>query len=738
MQALAALRVSWPWAGMRAFLSILLVPFHWAVPLRALLAAEWQRLPLWLPVAMGVGVLGYFGLREEPDPVWLWLPWPLLGLAALLARRWPLAAWAAAMAGAVALGFAVSLWHTARLPPPLDLPAKAVFVEGIVEDVDALPEGVRVTLTEARLGPDEPVLPRKLRIRLRARDTLQPMPGDRLKVRALVREPAMPAYPGAWDFQRTAFFQGLGGSGFAIGPAERLGEPEPASAFAQLRRIIEERISANIPGGAGAVASALLTGSQTAIPATDMAAMRDSGLAHLLSVSGLHIAIAMGLGFGVIRFLIALVPWLALRCDSKAVATPGALLLGLGYVLLTGAQVPMVRSFAMAALVTLGVLIGRRALSLRTLAVAAAIVMAIQPNALTGPSFQMSFAAVLVLIAGAEWSGPAMARWRAQPEWWRRPAIILIGLTLTSLLAGLATTPYGLHHFGRLQLYGIAANAVAVPLTSVLVMPAGMAALALMPFGLESWALIPMRWGVDATLLVAHTVASWPGAALTAAPIPPWGLAVTTLGMLWLCLWRQRWRLVGIPLMALGLSGAAWVTPPDVLVSSDARLIAFRTDDGILLQRSSGASSLVRESWLRSWGEEGATPLPVSGELPGGVGSCTPTACTLTLAADASPILLLRPEKVRRGERAPPIQAQPFCGQAQLMVSAEPIRGRCRGSVAVDRFSVWRNGPHAIWLGADGIRVMSDREWRGVRPWVPPPPVPAWQREAAARSAGDQ
>ncbi len=647
---------------------------------------------------MGAGILAYFSLMQEPGPAWLWLPWPVFALAALLARRQPLAGWAIAMAGAAAFGFAISAWHTGRMVPPLDLPSKAVIVEGIVEDVDALPEGLRVTLTEAKLGPDEPVLPRALRIRLRARDAIRPMPGDRLRVRALVREPAMPAYPGAWDFQRTAFFQGLGGSGFALGPAEILGEPVPASAFARLRRIIEARISAEIPGGAGAVASALLTGSQTAIPADDMAVMRDSGLAHLLSVSGLHIAIAMGLGFGVIRFLIALVPWLAVRCDSKAVATPGALLLGLGYVLLTGSQVPMLRSFAMAALVTLGVLIGRRALSLRTLAVAAAVVMAIQPDALTGPSFQMSFAAVLVLIAAAEWSGPAMARWRAQPGWWRRPAVMLAGLMLTSLLAGFATTPYGLHHFGRLQLYGIAANAVAVPLTSILVMPAGMAALALMPFGLESWALLPMGWGVEATLLVARTVSSWPGAALMAAPIPAWGLVVTTLGLLWVCLWQRRWRLLGLPMIVCGLASAAWVTPPDVLVSADARLIAFRTEAGVLLHRSSGASSLVRESWLRGWGEDEAATLPASGALPGSAGSCTTTACLVMIREGVTRALLLRPEKARRGQQPPPIRAEPFCGQAGLLLSPEPIRGRCRDAVAIDRFSVWRNGPHAIWL----------------------------------------
>jgi competence protein ComEC len=700
-----------------------------------LLAREWQRLPLWLPVAMGSGVAAYFSLLEEPGSGWLWLPWPLLALAVLLLWRFPLAAWATGMAGAAALGFALSAWHTARLPPPLDLPSKAVVLEGVVEDVDALPEGVRITLAAARLGPDEPILPRQIRIRLRANDPLQPTPGDRLRVRALVREPAMPAYPGAWDFQRTAFFQSLGGSGFAIGSAERLGEPLPASPFARLRRVIERRITAQIAGGAGAVSSALITGSQTGILKPDMAAMRDSGLAHLLSVSGLHIAVVMGLGFGVIRFLVALVPWLALRVDSKAVATPGSLALGLGYVLLTGGQVPMLRSFAMAAVVTLGVLIGRRALSLRTLAVAAFAVLALQPDALTGPSFQMSFAAVMALIAGAEWSGPAMARWRAQKGWWRKPAMLLIGLTFTSILAGLATTPYGLHHFGRLQLYGVAANAVAIPLTSIIVMPAGMAAVALMPFGLEAWPLTVMGWGVEGTLLVARTVASWPGAAMLASPIPVWGLIVTTLGMLWLCLWRQRWRLLGVPLMLLGICSAAWVTPPDILVSADARLIAFRTPEGVVLQRVSGASALVRESWLRGWGEEGASLLPATGETAGGAIRCDAATCTVQLVANGPKVLLLRPQKARRGETAPPLQAQPYCGQAALLLSPEPIRGRCRGVGSVDRFSVWRNGPHAIWLSPEGIRIVTDRDWRGARPWVPPPPLPAWQRAAAAADA---
>lgn len=716
------IRAAWPGPG---------IPRRLALALHGVLAAEWQRLVLWLPVAMGIGVLTYFGLEREPGLACLWLPAPLLLAATVLVRRWPLTGWMLGMTGMATLGFAVAAWQAGRMPPVLDLPNKAVMAEGIVTAVDPLPEGVRITFAVPRLSADGPDLQRALRIRLRAKDPLVPVPGDHLRVRALVRPPAMPAYPGGWDFQRGAFFQGLGGSGFAIGPAERLGEPVPADPFARWRGQIDARIKAHISGGAGAVAAALLTGSQTAIPREDMASMRDSGLAHLLSVSGLHIAIVMGLAFGSVRFLIGALPWLALRYDSKTVAAPASLIFGLGYVLLTGSQVPMLRSFAMAMLVTLGILLGRRALSLRALAVAATAVMLLQPEAVTGPSFQMSFAAVLVLISANEWMGPAFARWRAGREWWRKPALMVAGLLLTSLFAGLATTPYGLHHFGRLQIYGVAANAVAIPLTSVLVMPAGMVALALMPFGLEQWALAPMGWGVKGTLLVARIIADWPGAALMASPIPAWGLGLTSFGLLWLCLWQRRWRMIGIPLMLAGIFSAAWVTPPDILVSADARLIAFRTPQAVFLQRASGASSMVRESWLRSWGEEEAQPLPQQGRVAEGALDCTPTACRFRPEADGPVALLLRPEKQRRGETAPAIQAAPFCGEARLLISPEPIRGRCRDTVTVDRFSVWRNGPHAIWLTPEGPRILSDRDWRGVRPWVPAPPRPAWARANA-------
>jgi len=681
-------------------------------------AAERQQQALWLPIAMGAGILFYFNLREEPDPRLIWLAPALIATAFILARRRPLLGWLCALVAAFSLGFAVVLWQAQRASPPITPPPRALLVEGIVQNVEALPQGMRVTLAEARLGPDQPVLERSLRLRLRRDDAAQPAPGDRLRVRALIRPPSAPAYPGAWDFQRAAYFSGQGGVGFAIGAAEvtpSAGEAPPLSA---LRQILEARVMAALPGAAGAISAALLTGSQSAIPPVDLAAMRDSGLAHLLSVSGLHIAIVMSVSFWVCRLLLALYRPLALRVPGKLLAGIGALLAGGFYMLLTGAQVPMQRSFAMACLVTLAILAGRKAISLRGLAWAAAVVMLLDPAALLGPSFQMSFAAVLALIAGFEALQPRFAAMRGGIRWGRRIGLAVAGLMLTSILAGAATAPFGLAHFGRLQWYGVAANALAVPTTSFLVMPAGMLAALLMPLGLEAPALWVMGLGVEAVLWVARLVAAWPGATQSASPIPAWGLVVFAFGFCWLCLWRCRWRLIGLLPMAVGLCSAAFVQAPHILVSGDARLIAISTTDTLFIQRQQGASSLTRDAWLRLYGQEAAQTLPAEGSSPDGKLRCSSDGCVL--AENAGAFL------VRRGD----IRAQ--CGAVAVIISAEPIRQRCRDSILIDRFSVWRDGTHAIWLSSKGAVVVSDRVWRGSRPWVPPPPQPRAAAEPPA------
>ena len=692
------------------------------------LAQQKGRLAPWLTVALGAGVLLYFQADSEPGAAALWIALPLCALAFIVGRHHAVIGWVVGMVAALLLGFGAAAWHAARMPPPLLLPANQVVVQGVISEVQRLPEGVRLTLIEPQLGAGER-LPRSLRLRLRNDDPALPRPGEAIRVRAMLREPGAPALPGAWDFQRSAFFSGLGGSGFALGPAEILPGEGAAPPLAVLRADLDARVSATIPGAAGAVASALLTGTQSAIPPAEMAAMRDSGLAHLLSVSGMHMAIVMGVVFAALRLMLAAVPFLALRLNGKPVAAVAALAAGFFYMVLTGSQVPMQRCFVMAALVTLALLAGRRALALRPLALAAALVLLVAPAEVLGPSFQMSFAAVLALIAGHEVLRSPISRFRsAHRGLWGGLLVLLLGMVVTSALAGTATAPFGLHHFGRLQLYGIVANAAAVPITSFLIMPAGLLAMLFLPFGLEEWALAPMGWGVEAVLAIARAVAAWPNAAPVLPPIPGAGLALAAFGFCWLCLWRARLRLLGAPMILVGITAALWISPPDILVSAEARLVALRTKEGVYLHRMPGASNFTRDAWARQFGIAAFLPLPETGSVAGGAITCTPAACRFHPRPDAGEAVLLRtpppPRNApRRGVAPDPLALAEACGQAALLIASEPIRPRCGLGASIDRFSVWRDGAHAVWLGAE-TRIVSDRGWRGERPWVPPIPIP--------------
>jgi competence protein ComEC len=307
---------------------------------------------------------------------------------------------------------------------------------------------------------------------------------------------------------------------------------------------------------------------------------------------------------------------------------------------------------------------------------------------------------------------------------------VFLASILTSVLAGAATTPFGLHHFGRLQAYGVAANALAVPLTSLLIMPSALLASLLMPFGLEALPLRVMARGVEAVLAIARAVAAWPGASLSAPPLPGWGLGLCALGMVWLALWRGPARAAGAALLVIGLASGGTSPPPDALISADARLIALRNGKGeVFLQRASGATRFTRDAWLRGWGEEEGAAMPEQGGAAGL--DCQGGLCRLRLAADGPMLAMLRhtpppPRGRAAGRRETPPPAEAPCGAADIILSPEPVRGRCEGSVVIDRFSVWRDGAHAVWLTAAGPVVLSDRAARGDRPWVPPRPLPRW------------
>lgn len=595
--------------------------YHIRAKLAMLAAAEAPRLVLFAPVLLGLGILSCLLPRAEP-PVWI-APALLVGggLVAWAGRRhWPVLVLAAALLLLGAGHGAARLRILAVAGPIPAAGARPVTVSGVVAEVEHQPGGDRVVIRDPWIqGLRKP--PRSVRLRFS-----RPAPpiGAKIRVRAVLMPPPAPALPGAHDFQRDLWFQGIGAIGFALGEATVVGAaPVDASLWLQkLRADLARRIGAAVPGPSGQVLVALFAGVRDGIPEEINEDLRDSGLYHMLSISGLHIAMVAGIGFALARLLLLLIqPW-ALTAPVKKYAAVAALLVTLAYMILVGVSAPTLRSVVMVALGMLAIVVDRSPFSLRLLAVAATLVLVMQPEALLGASFQMSFAAALALIAGFE-ALETRSWWRLKPDGWlARGGRIALALAVTSLLASLATAPYAWYHFQRLQLYGIVANMIAVPLSSVWVMPLGLLGYPLLAADAEAWAYVPAGWGMDLILWLAKTVAAWPGAAITLPVLPPLGLGLMSAGLLLLCLLRTRLRLAGLVLILAGGATYPLVQTPQILADSGRRLLAVAEPGGHAFSRTTGYQA---EVWRRTLQIEKPPRLTGGGRSFGkGIGPCAP------------------------------------------------------------------------------------------------------------------
>jgi competence protein ComEC len=687
-----------------------------------LLDAERSRWTLWLPVALGLGIAIYFELPSEPA---LWLG-PALAAAALVVVFFaPAGSLGRAVAiglVAAAVGFGLIAWRTASVAAPtLSRPLFNINVEGRIADIQRLPEGVRVVLEAVRLKGNgvPPIEMTPLKVRVSLTKGAPPLHvGDRILVLANLSPPSGPATPGAFDFQRVAWYQQLGAVGYALAPAAVI-DPGKPDGFVRtidaLRADVVGRIMKALPGPEGGVVAALLAGEQTAVDKGIAQAMRDSGLAHILSISGLHIVFVVALVMGLVRYTIALVSPLALRIDAKKMAAVLALMAALFYTALAGAPVPAQRACAMAGFALLAILLDRTALSLRLIAWSAVIVLAIAPESLTGASFQMSFAAVVALIAAWE----AAAGWRrrlheradrARHRWlWRLSAAIAASLA-TTLIASIATGAFAAYHFNRLSLLGVVANLLGVPLTGFWIMPWGLVAMLLMPLGLERFGLVPMGWGVEGLNGIAKYVGSWPDAATLVPSMPGASLWLITVGGLWFCLWRHRWRLAGLPVVAIGLLLGP-PPAPDLLMSDDGRVLGLRDEKGVVHVASSRTDRFVADTWARRSGQESAKRwLASADEEAAGLG-CRTGLCRWR----KGPWRIALVSDDRRLAEA--------CANADIVLSTVDAQGRCRGPrLVIDRRDAWREGAQALWLDEQGVRRETSNARRGDRPWVPGSP----------------
>ncbi|MCK4939517.1 MAG: ComEC/Rec2 family competence protein, partial [Rhodospirillaceae bacterium] len=460
----------------------------WKGALGSALGAERERWILWMPVFCGVGIGVYFSLNFEPV---LWAG-PLLVLLAGLAlfatrnhKRYSLTLGLIPLF-VFGLGFSAAGLATWSVDSPLLAhEIGPVEVSGQIVRVEHRPKSKRITLEKLQisaLAPDK--TPRSVRIVLTAKQP-QFSSGDWVRVRATIKPPSPPAMPGAFDFQRQSYFRGLGGVGFSFGRATIEGRA-PTTGTQSISFMIE-RVRENINltvrsilvGEKGGIASALMTGDRAAIPKEIMVAMRNSGLAHLLAISGLHVGLIAGILFFSVRAILVLLPGLALRFPVKKWAAIAAMLGAAYYAIISGTTIPTQRAFLMLAFVLLAIVFDRQGISMRVVAWAGMVILLISPESMLGASFQLSFAAVVALVAFYEEFRDRNKYRNGQKSHLRKISYYVVGVALTTLVAGLATAPFAAFHFNSVATFGLLANLVAVPVTALWIMPAAVSAFVL-------------------------------------------------------------------------------------------------------------------------------------------------------------------------------------------------------------------------------------------------------------------
>lgn len=684
-------------------------------------AVQRLRWRLWAPVAFGGGGAIYFALRSEPAL------WPLLlgaivsGAGWMAARRrgwarrltWPLM-----MLACLSGGLAAAKIRTEMVAAPI-APAlgEATVIEAWVVDVDSPGQrGARIVVAPVwirGLAPDQ--TPVRLRATVRGDP---PRPGEAVRLFAILNPPPAPASPGAYDFGRNAFFQGMGGIAFALGETRRLDLPSAPwrlrleMAVNSARYALAERIVARLGERTGGIAAAMTTSHETWISQEDMDVMRDSGLAHILSVSGLHMAIVGGFVFFAARLGVAAWPWLALRVPGKKVAALAGLTAVGAYLVVSGAPPSAERAAITASIAFLAILLDRQAVTMHGLAVAAFVVLAIQPEAIVTPGFQMSFAATAALVALVEvW--PQRMREISAP--WPIVAAQRFGGWLTaavaaSVVAGLATGPFAMQHFNRTAMYGLLANLGTAPVADFVLMPALALGAALEPLGLGGPFLSVAGWGVDLMLAIGGWTARLPGAVRTVASAPDYVLPIAFLGVLFVCLWQGRLRWLGLPLAAAVLVWPRAPTP-DLWIGDGGTNAAFHRQVEAVVIRP-GVRAFAVDLWSRRRGLTTA-------DRPEAGWTCDRSSCRPE-TPEAGPVALWW------GRDAPDTDQMTDLCRAASVVSVRAavvaLPASCDGRLVVDGVDFTRGGAVELWRdGSDRWKAVWTADVRGDRPWARQP-----------------
>lgn len=680
--------------------------------LRLWAEADRAQAGLWVPAIFGAGAAAYLLSPREPS-----FGFAVFGLFAGVAVSvyWARARLPALVAAIFMAGFLCADIRTASVAAPvIERELEFASVTGRLATIDEAAKVRRLVIdveTIDKLPADR--TPERIRVSWRGK-SFDALPGDRVRIRASLSPPPRPAAPGGFDFARQLYFQRIGAVGFALSPPEVLQSEERslkrrvAASIEKIRLGLSRRILKETGGDSGAILAAVVTGKRAAISEEAEAIFRDSGLAHLLSISGLHMGLATGLIFFAVRAALALIEPIALSQPIKKWSALAALASGAAYLLVSGAAWPAQRAFLMSSIFFVAILADRRALTLRNVAIAAFVIVLLTPEAVLHPGFQMSFAAVTALISFYEWASK-----RADPmrsfNLIARLRRYVVGIAVTDTIAAAATAPFSLYHFSRAANFGLAANIVSVPLMGFWVMPAAIIAIVAMPFGVDGPIWRAAAAGIEVMMRIGDWTIGLPGAVTVFRHWPPFALGALSIGGLWLCLMTAPWRLAG--LLSIPLAAALIAATPHpriyfsdtgdnvgVVLNSESVSRAFAVYDRRKGRFDSGV-------WMEQSGldTQRAKALLIRERFP-----CDENGCVLELAGKNFSI------------SANEIGLLEDCLRADLVIALYPVSKRDRdgcNAPILDRKDAHRNGAHSIYLSNDGFRIESVSQRRGHRPW---------------------
>ena len=566
--------------------------------------AEKERWFSWISVLFGMGIGLYFGLSAEPSLWWTLGIIEIFILIVILYRKSEEKLLFLSIPAIVLAGFTYIQLDAAYIAKTPRLEGEeAIYVQGRISNVDYnSKQRQRITLEKMQNFAGE-------EIKGSYKITLMPYAAEKtFQVGECVELAAkvMPPYPttmvGGYQFDRKTFFDKINGTGYSLsrvfvipcGKSQITGE----SVIEKIRNKIVKRIESVLPQDEAGIASALIAGVRNGISQRVTNNYRDSGLAHFLSISGLHMSMLAGFMFLLVRYVVVLMPSLALRYDSKKIAAVFAVVMSFVYLLISGYSVPTQRAFLMTLIFLIGVMISRRSISMRTISWAALCVLMVSPVALITPSFQMSFAAVVALIAFYESCRSYVQIKVRDKNIFKIVLVYLFGIVVSDFIASIATLPYSIYHFNRVAVYTSLGNLLAGPIIGLWIMPFVLISMLLMPLGLDYVPLKILGYGIHWVNEITAYVSALPHAGVPVMSMPMWGLIAITLGGLWLCLWQRKWRHFGWIGIMIGSLSLCLTQTPDVLIDSSGKAIAVKDKADNMVVLPSRGKMFIKNIWL--------------------------------------------------------------------------------------------------------------------------------------------